>query len=223
MSSDFIPRPDDAFNHFFDALSTYVTANAAALNVSTTQATALAASFTSWQTAWNNWESLQTTYNSLLQAKDAARHAGEALVRQINAAAQAGPNVTDTSRAAAGLPVHKTSHTPLPAIETYPVLYRVDNERLLQRLWFSDSATPGVKAKPAGAGLCEIRQTLVAPGGAAPVDPAAMPLLAMDTKSPHRTDFEPGDMGHTAYYAARWVGKNGLPGPWGLITGYVVV
>ena len=49
-----------------------------------------------------------------------------------------------------------------------------------------------------------------------------MTLLALDTKSPHRTDLEPGDVGKTAYYCQRWVNTTGTPGPWGMITSYPV-
>ena len=144
------------------------------------------------------------------------------MIRQLNAIIQADPIVTDTTREAAGLPVHKTSRTPTPIPQTRPVLYRVDNEHLLQRLWFSDETTPGSKARPKGVSLCEIRQTLAAPGATAPTDPGAMPLLALDTKSPHRTDFEAADVGQTAYYCQRWVSTTGQPGPWGMITSYPV-
>ena len=50
-----------------------------------------------------------------------------------------------------------------------------------------------------------------------------MALLALDTKSPHRTDFEPEQKGQTAYYAARWINTRGEPGPWGAITNDLIL
>jgi hypothetical protein len=70
--------------------------------------------------------------------------------------------------------------------------------------------------------MLEIRESVVAPGGAAPLDANAMPFLANETKMPHRNDFAAAELGHTAYYAARWVNTKGVPGPWSEITGHLV-
>lgn len=70
--------------------------------------------------------------------------------------------------------------------------------------------------------MLEIRESIVALGGAAPVDANAMPFLANETKMPHRNDFTAADLGHMFYYATRWVNTKGDPGPWSAITGYIV-
>ncbi len=49
-----------------------------------------------------------------------------------------------------------------------------------------------------------------------------MPFLSNETKMPHRNDLTAADLGHTAYYAARWVNSKGEPGPWCAITGSIV-
>ena len=219
---DYIPSADDPFNHFITALGAYLATNAASLNVTPEQAAAFADALAVWTPAWNAWQAEQVHYKALLDAKDQARALIEPLARQINAAAQAGPNVTDESRINAGLPVHKTGHSPMPTPVTRPVLVRVEKESMVHRLWFADEIT-GSKAKPRGVASCEFRQQIVAAGGAAPNNQNAMPFLANDTKSPHRTDFEPEDVGKTAYYAQRWVGSRGEPGPWGAITGYPII
>ena len=222
MSTDFIPSNDADFNNFLNVLATYAGGNYGVLGLTADQGAALRTAMTDWDTAYTAWEHEQTVYRSVLAAKDAARDAATALVRQANAIAQALPGITDATLASAGLPIHKTTRTPAPDLETHPVLYRVDNDHLLQRLWFSDSATPGSKARPNGAAACEIRQALVAPGGAAPTDPDAMPFLAIDTKSPHRTDFSAPDVGKMAYYAQRWTNTRGVPGPWSVVSSYPV-
>ena len=61
-----------------------------------------------------------------------------------------------------------------------------------------------------------------ATGTPAPVDPAAMPFLANETKMPHRNDFDATDLGKTASYAARWVNTKGDSGPWSQITGWII-
>ncbi len=47
-------------------------------------------------------------------------------------------------------------------------------------------------------------------------------INATETKMPHRNDFAAAELGHTAYYAARWVNTKGVAGPWSEITGHLV-
>lgn len=63
--------------------------------------------------------------------------------------------------------------------------------RTPSRLFFDHSLTPG-------AAFCEIREQI---GGTAPVDPETMPVLAIESRSPHRNDFQPADIGKVVYYA----------------------
>lgn len=222
MSDDYIPRPDDGFAHFAVQFITYAGNNTAACKMVTADITELGAVVNPWSDAWAAYLAAKVTFDEALVAKDAARAAAEPVLREKSGAVQANPAVADEARVGLGLPIHKTTRTPVPPIETHPVLVRVDNEHLLQRLWFADQTTPGSRAKPKGAAYCEIRELLVAPGGAAPTNPDAMQYLANDSKSPYRNDLDPGDVGKTAYYAVRWVNTTGQPGPWGLITGYLV-
>src|SRR5207249_5071281 len=104
-----------------------------------------------WNTAWNAWQAFQPQIDAALQTKDNARSASETLARQIAQGLQFNPAMTDAMRGAAGITIPKGTRTPVAPIITSPVLYRVDNEHLLQRLWFCDTATPGSKAKPKGA------------------------------------------------------------------------
>lgn len=46
-----------------------------------------------------------------------------------------------------------------------------------------------------------------------PVDLDAMDFLALETKTSHRTDLEPGDVGKTACYCQLWTNTTGQPGP----------
>lgn len=219
---DFIPNADSDFNEMAVNLNTSVTDPANPLQLATTLITRFTTAFGAWTPAWTAWGFLAPQINAKLQTKDSTRLALDGVIREVNAAAQANPAVTAAQKAAADLPVHKTTRTPVGEISTSPQLQRVDNEHLLQRLWFVDSATPTSKARPAGAAFCEIRQLIVAAGGAAPTDPAAMPFLATDTKPPYRADFDGSDVGKTAYYALRWVNTKSEPGPWGAISGYLI-
>jgi hypothetical protein len=201
------------------AFAAYLQANAAALGLAPADVTAIVTAAAAFKTAQAAWDAMQAQINTALTLKDDTRAAAEALIRPVAQMLQNKTSVTDDQRTAMGLPIYKTTRTAVGAIETRPVLYKVDNEHLLQRLWFSDESTPGSKAKPKGAGLCEIREQI---GGTAPTDPETMPLLALESKTPHRNDLEAADVGKLVYYALRWVNTAGDPGPWSLITSYMV-
>lgn len=221
--ADFIPRPDDAFNHFITLLGSVITDAANPLKIPGNLVAEWTPAAAAWNTAFTAWEDLAPEVKSALEAKDAARAVLEPIARAANNAAQANTTLTDAERAAAGLPVHKTHRTPVGVPQTAPMIVKLDNEHLLQRVHFADSATPGSKAKPAGVALCEIRQLVQPAATPAPTDPAALPLLALDSRTPHRTDFDASDVGQKAYYVLRWLNGKGEQGPWGEITGYPVL
>jgi hypothetical protein len=223
MATDFIPSPDPDFDALLVTVTASVNQAANPLQLSATQKTAFTSATAAWPAAWQAWQQMAPEVQAALQAKDKARAQAEAAVREVNNLAQANTSVTDTARAAADLPVHKQTRTPVGQIETMPILLRVDNLHLLHRLWFVDSASPNSRAKPAGAASCEIRQQIVPAGGTAPTDPDTMPFLALDTKAPYRADLEPADAGKTAYYAQRWTNTRGEPGPWSTITSQPII
>jgi hypothetical protein len=219
---DFIPSSDDDFNTFASNLNGSVSGLGNPLKLAADQITAFTAAYGEWTPAWKAWEAMAPGVQAALMAKDTSRAALTAAARAINGAVQANPAVSAEAKAAADLPVHKQTRTPVGEIETAPMMSRVDNEHLLQRLWFVDSATPNIKARPAGAAFCEIRHQVVAAGGPAPTDPEAMPFLATDTRAPYRSDLEAADVGKASYYALRWVNTRGQAGPWSAITGYLI-
>jgi hypothetical protein len=220
--ADYIPSPDEKFDTWLAGFVKFVTANAATTGIPPNLAASLSTALAGWSPAWQAWQSVQTQAAALLQSKNSSRATAETLARQIAQMLQKNPTVTDAQKAAAGITVPKTTHTPVAPLSTHPVLYKVENEHLLQRLWFSDEATPGSKARPKGAAMCEIREQIVPPGGAAPTDPDTLPFLANETKTPHRNDLAAADVGKTVYYAQRWINTVGAPGPWSPITSYLI-
>jgi hypothetical protein len=223
MANDFIPQPDADFDTMLGHLTSSVTDAANPLQLSAAQITAFNSGIAGWAPAWTAWQNLAPDVKAKLQARDDARASAEPAARTINNIVQANSAVDDTARAAADLPVHKQTRTAVGEIQTAPMLQRVDNEHLIHRLWFVDSAKPASKAKPAGAASCEIRQQIAAAGAAAPTDPDTMPFLAIDTKTPYRAELDPNDVGKTAFYAMRWMNTRGNPGPWSAIASYPII
>ncbi len=220
---DFIPGPDLNFNDFITTLNGSVNDAANPLGLTPTQITAFNTDVATWSPAWSAYVAAAPTFHGLVTAKDTARAAMEAAARAVNKLVQANSAVPDSAKTAAQLPIHKTTHTPVGPIATAPMIYKMDNEHLLHRIWFSDASTPGKRAKPPGAHFCELREQIVDAGGAAPTDPNAMPFLANETKTPNRNDFDPADAGKTVYYALRWINTKGDPGPWSTISSYPIL
>ena len=82
-------------------------------------------------------------------------------------------------------------------------------------LRFEDSSLVG-RGKPEEAAALELRSTVVAHGGPAPVGAEAMPFSGSFTAASKIVrGYGPEDACKTAYYAARWTGAKGQVGPWG--------
>jgi hypothetical protein len=217
---DYIPSPDDGFDQWAQALVTYLTTDATAPSLTAAQKTTLTNAVTPWTAAYAAHLKAQQAAVTAAQAKDAARSTFEGILRQFIGDIQRAPATTDTQRTAMQVTVPKQGRTPVGEIESHPVMQRIDTStRLRHRLFFIDSDTPDSTAKPAGAKFCEIREQL---GGTAPTNPDTMPQLAMESRSPHRNDFQPGDEGRFAYYAMRWLNTTGDPGPWSPLYSAVV-
>lgn len=217
---DFIPGPDNEFDTWATSLPAYLTTDATAPPTTPAQKAALQTALAAWTTDYDAHLKAKTAALTASEAKDATRAASEAAYRQIIGDIQRDPATTDTQRVAMRVTVPKQTRTPVGEIESHPILTKTNTStRLRHRLSFADSETPASSAKPAGAQFCEIRMQLA---GTEPVNPDLMPQLAMESRAPHRNDFDPGDEGKTAFYALRWLNTKGEPGPWSPVYSAVV-
>ena len=116
MSDDYIVSGDDPFNHFLTDFMAYATANAAACGLTPAQLTALTAAVAPWTTEYPAYTSAKAALDMARETKDTARHTVETALRQTIATIQANPAVTDATRVGLGIPVHKTTHTPVGEI-----------------------------------------------------------------------------------------------------------
>ena len=214
--SDYIPGPDDQFDHYGrNVFVPYVIANYASLGLTQAQSNALAAVAIAWGYAWVAYGNADVAMQMATTDKDLKRSIFEALIRELAQIIQNNPAITDVQRTAAGLPIYKTTKTPVSAPNSVPVLTKVDGStRGLLRLFFADEHTLASKAKPAGTRGCEIREQI---GGTAPVNPEAMAFLAIVSRAPFRVEFEAEDIGKTVYLAFRWHSTRSEEGPWSKI------
>ena len=113
------------------------------------------------------------------QAKKAARVAFEAALRPLVRQLQASSAVDDGERAALGITVPDTVPTPSGPPTSRPLATVDCGQRLQHTIAFMDESTPTSKAKPAGVMGAEIWVKI---GDPAPVDPAELSFLAVDTR-----------------------------------------
>ncbi|MEZ6126122.1 MAG: hypothetical protein R3C49_23585 [Planctomycetaceae bacterium] len=144
-------------------------------------------------------------------AKDEARRSLEELVRTGIRMIQADPGITNEARLEAGLPVHKTTRTPVPPPSTAPTGQVLATERLEQSVMYSDALTPTRRGRPEGVTGCEV---YVAVSDTPPSDPKAYRFVGVSTRSPELVTFESEDGGKTANYLLRWINSRGETGPW---------
>lgn len=208
---DYIPAPDPAFHNWQTTLIAYITANRAALGVSTDALTALTAAQTEWTTTYATHQATQAQALSDRQAKDDARTAYVTLIRAAVGQMQKNPAVTDAQRQAMQITVPDTTHTPAGTPTTRPVAKIDTSERLRHTLEFRDEATPTSRAKPPGVTACEV---WLYTGTTPPAGPEAMHLQAVDRSTPYLMEFASADAGKTAWWALRWVNTKGDHGPW---------
>src|SRR5687768_18022068 len=111
---DYIPGPDAEKLQWLINASNYVSGNAAALGVSTSRASAFLTAVTTFNTDLQNHETAGAAARAATATKDASGDAAVQIAREIAAAAQANPEVTDAMKAEMGITVRDQTKTPGP-------------------------------------------------------------------------------------------------------------
>ncbi len=108
-------------------------------------------------------------------------------------------------------PPHMKAWPLMDAPTTRPVALIDERESLRHVIHFVDEETPKHAGKPAGIKGVEIWIKL---GGFPPAGPEELTILALDTNTPHTVHYESAAAGQMVYYQLRWVGQDGVKGPW---------
>ncbi len=206
----YIPQSDSEFNTWQANFMAYAADNFAALGLTQAQYDALDPLQTSWETDYSAHTAAQDAAQAATGVKNESKSVFVAAIRDVAGQIQANPDVSDEARDAAGLPVHKTSRTPVAAPTTRPVVEVETPQRWQHLIHFRDENSLK-KARPTGVSGCEI---WVYVGEEAPSGPSAARFLGVDTRTPYLAQFEEDDGGKTAYYFLRWVNTRGEQGPW---------
>ena len=128
--------------------------------------------------------------------------------------------VSTGNKIALGINPRTSVPVPITAPTTYPVL-TVQAALALQHIirYRDQLASPSVKAKPYGVISCQIYGS---PSATVITDPTTLQFLQAATKAPLLQSWPSGDIGQKAYYAARWITRKGLLGPWSPIVSFTI-
>lgn len=211
MSTSWIPTQDGPLDTFVLNFSTLITAAPTTYGLSTSDATAIAAAYTSWHAAYLAAVNPGTRTAGTIATKNIQKANVMSVVRGYGATIRANRAISDANKIALGLHVRDTAPTPVPAPSTYPLL-TVDTFNLgTLTLHAADQATPDRRARPAGsAGMLLFSVVATTPV----TTPEGLAFNAFLTKPKFQNTFDPADSGKTVTYFARWTNGKGELGPW---------
>jgi hypothetical protein len=218
-TTDFIPGADNLFLVWQKTLLAYVQTKQSAWNIPQTSLNELKTLSADFGNAFAVTENPATRTKVTVQAQNDARKAVESKIRSfLKAYVTYNPAVTDADRDAVNLPIHKTTHTPVPVPKT-----TVESEVSLPspgvvEISFHD-AESGHRAKPDGVHGAEIAWSIL---DAPPVNWKELTCSSFDTRSPQRLIFDGADRGKILYFALRWENTRGEKGPWSEIQSTII-
>lgn len=140
----------------------------------------------------------------------ADRDAALSLCRPIAVQIQANPGISDVDKLSAGIVPRNFSRTQIFVPGTAPVVGFLSAGIGTHMLAFADELTPSSKRKPLGAKQIQLYLGI----GVASLPLNSLNFYAAFSRNPCTVNFDPGDAGKLATYAARWVGTRGDVGPW---------
>ncbi|MEZ6132523.1 MAG: hypothetical protein R3C59_27985 [Planctomycetaceae bacterium] len=209
--TSFIPPAEGNFDAFVRQFVNQVAADPTEYEVSAERVKALQTQLADWDKKYAAAVKARDAAKAATESKDEARRTLEETVRSVAKLIQANDEITNAARDAAGLPIHKTSRTPVPVPHTFPTGTVIGSDRLELTLMYSDVATPTRKARPHGVRGCEV---YVAVGENPPTSPEDYRFVAFSTRTPELIKFKSDEGGQTANILLRWVNTKGESGPW---------
>jgi hypothetical protein len=126
--------------------------------------------------------------------------------------------VSDADRESLGLPVHKTTHTPVHVPVTIPEAEVKQPSPGVLEIHFRDAESKR-KAKPTGIHGAEFVWAILP---APTVDWKELIHSSFDTRTPLRLTFDGTERGKTVYFALRWENTRGEKGPWSEIMSAII-
>jgi hypothetical protein len=173
---------------------------------------------TALETATNS----TTRTSGTIAAKNDARKAFEKELRvDVQRYLVHNPDVTNKDREDLGLPVYKTTHTPVPVptqVPRFNLKVAAGSRVVLNYFSYDDKGEPQ-KAKPFGVHGAEIAWSILE---TPPESYADLVRSVFDTQSPYTFQFDLTDAGSRLYVSLRWENNRGEKGPWSPIQSIVI-
>lgn len=210
VRGSYLPNKEDQFAAFVHNFVNQLTQHPDRYHIGTERVDRVTSLMNLWDTTVTDAVAARDAARAATLRKDQSRYSLEEVVRELSRIIQADPDVTDEDRELAGLPVRKTTRTPVPPPKTVPTGTVIGTERLQQTLTYSDASTPTRRARPDGVTGCEV---WVAVAEVAPTNPADYRFVVLSTRTPEVVTFAPEEGGRTAHYLLRWVNGKGQQGP----------
>jgi hypothetical protein len=217
--ADYIPIKDEAFLDWARNLTAYAAAHYSPWNIPD-PAAALQAPLAVYAAAFEAALNPNRGRVDVLAKNDAKKRLKSAIRVYVKAYLINNPAVRDEERAAMGLPIHKTTKTPVPVPHTAPQLFVDTGTRRRLSVTYRDEGS-STRGKPAGVRGIEVRWAI---RDAAPAD-IGKELMnsAFDTKPPLVIDFGEQDRGKKVFLCGRWeIEREGEKGPFGDIEEAIV-
>jgi hypothetical protein len=208
---DFIPPKDADFSQWLNSFYPYLVANCERFNVPLDAVNRLQPLISDWNTKYAIAEAPATRTRATVREKTEAHGTLEKAVRNfIKEYLAFNHSVSDADRDNMGLPVHKTTRTPIPAPTSVPDF--MPDSSVIRRITvhFRDNGSTS-NAKPAGVHGAEIRWGIL---DTPPANIDALTHSAFDTRTPFTLEFDESDRGKSVYFCLRWENSKGDKGPW---------
>jgi len=211
MSKDFIPKPDPAFDDWFQKYQLYLAAHVAELGLTPAEALEVLNAKTLWALSYSNHLAAHDAARAAAAAKDEKKALAEDVIRRITKKIQARPETTDQQREFLGVTVPDRIPTPLDPekILLHPApLHLVKPGRGQAELHFGpDPANENSNALPS---ICRAVRIFRAQGGV-PADASAWVFIAEIAHSPW-VDVIGNSQPVTVSYRFQYIDRMGRPG-----------
>jgi hypothetical protein len=209
--SDYIPRTEADFDKWQNPFVLNVSENAARYGISGSKTGKLAQLQSDWTTTYQLASDPATRTKAIIEKKNEARDNLVQFIRElVRQHLTYNDAVTNADRDNLGLPIHKTTHTPVPVPTDYPG-HEVDTHILRQLIIrFFVLGGKHTSAKPFGVHGVELLWAILA---APPTRLSDLTHSSFATHSPITLAFEEDQRGKTLYYCLRWENTRGQKGP----------
>ncbi|MDR0982288.1 MAG: hypothetical protein LBM07_03470 [Culturomica sp.] len=219
-TSDPIPGGDAQFNTFQSVVVNSVEKNAELWLIPADVVADVASLRAKWEAAYSVVENPATKTSVVVQTKNSARNEyGKQLRMLIKSYITYNPKVSDEDKMAMGLPLHKTTRTPVPVPDTVPDVTGIDRNMIrCLTISFRNSGSDH-RAKPAGVQGAVVKWIV---SDTPPTGIDVFTHSALDTKSPITLEFEEEQRGKVVYFALAWQNTKGEMGHFGEIQSSIV-